>query len=831
MYRFTALKSGIIFSLSLAGTGLLSHGQTVDEILVVGTTPAADLGLAASKIPFNVQSVSSTDLDNAQSLDLADYLNSNFSSVSINAAQNNPLQPDVQYRGFTASPLLGLPQGVAVYQDGVRLNEPLGDAVNWDLLPESAIASMTVLSGANPVFGLNALGGAINIRMKNGFNYTGRDLELSSGDWGRQIGSFQIGNNNGNWGFYANVSYFEEDGWRDLSPSQALNLYGNVSWRQGETTAVDLALQLGDSELHGNGAAPIGLLKVDRNAVFTAPDITENQLQMVSLSMRHQFSADIALSGVAYRRENDTDSFNGDGSEFELCEFSGGAQALLQEVDDIEDALEDELDVELDAICAGESPTITNFDQLQALISQQTTLVGLDPEDFELEDVIDDISGTGVLSDQGINNISTRVQTSEGLEGQLTLSGDLLQRNNRLVVGVSYFSGASNFNSVSELSFLDPVSRSTWGLGTGSFFDPAATNIATRTSTWGVYFSDTLDVSEKLALTVSGRFNDSKVRLRDRSGVRPELNGDHAYSRFNPAIGITYQFNSAANGYLAYNESNRIPTPIELSCNDAIFSAAQARAIAEGEDPDEVEFECRLPNAFLADPPLDDVVTRNIEAGLRGEINGMGYNISVYSAVNRDDILFQTTGRATGLFANVDGTRRRGFESSFRGGVGNWRWNAAYSFVDASFDDAFMVLSPNHPFADEEGNIAVTRGDRLPGIPRHLLKLGADYDWNQALTIGFEAIFNSSQYLRGDESNQLDEIKGYSLINLRAVYQVNQSLGIFARVTNLLDKRYENFGLLGENPEEILDSLQDLRPLFLGAGAPRGMWVGLRYSF
>ena len=102
-------------------------------------------------------------------------------SVSINSAQGNPLQLDVQFRGFTASPLLGLPQGLAVYQDGARINEPFGDSVNWDLLPESAVASITLAGGANPVYGLNTLGGALVVDMKTGFSYQGHELEASTG--------------------------------------------------------------------------------------------------------------------------------------------------------------------------------------------------------------------------------------------------------------------------------------------------------------------------------------------------------------------------------------------------------------------------------------------------------------------------------------------------------------------------------------------------------------------------------------------------------------------------------------------------------------------------
>jgi len=827
-----SLRKAVSLAIVSMALPIGSAAQDVEEIVVVGVTPLAGPGVELDKIPFNVQTFSATELADSLSLDITDHLNSNAASVSLNTAQNNPLQPDLQFRGFTASPLLGLPQGIAVYQDGVRINEPLGDAVNWDMLPESAISSMTLLSGANPVFGLNALGGAININMKNGFNYSGTEAEVYSGDWGRNVGTIESGGNNGTWGYYVNLSYFEEDGWRDLSDSDALNFYGNVSWRDGDRSALDLAFQDGQSDLKGNGPSPVGLLDLNREAVFTAPDITENDVTLFSLNGSHRLNDSLVFSGTVYRRENDTDSFNGDASEFELCEFSGGGQALLEEADDIEDALESELGIELDDLCEGNIEQITSFESLEQLIEEQAILAGLDPEDFELEDATDELSGSGILSDEAINNISTRQQISEGLEGQLTFLNELAGFNNQLITGFSYFNGDSRFRSVTELSGLDPDTRSTAGLGTGTYFDEAATDIATETETWSLYFSNALDLSDTLTLTLAGRFNESDVTLRDRSGERPELNGDHSFSRFNPSVGLAWEIDEGFNAYLSYNESNRVPTPIELSCNEEIFTLAQARAEAEGDDPDDVEFECRLPNAFLADPPLDDVVTKNVEAGFRLQTDELSYRLGVFYANNEDDIIFQTTGRATGLFANVDETRRLGFESALSGTFGtSINWFATYSYVDATFEDDFQALSPNHVAADDEGTIGVEAGDRIPGIPNHQAKLGASYRFDDKLLIAAEAIFNSDQYLRGDESNELDDVDGFGIVNLRAIYQVTDNISVFARVNNLFDTEYESFGLLGEDPGEVIGSLSGTSPVFLGAGAPRGAWIGARIRF
>ena len=162
-------------------------------------------------------------------VNIADFLRQNFSSISLNDAQNNPMQPDLQYRGFTASPLLGLAQGLAVYQNGIRINEPLGDTVNWDLLPQSAIHSLTLGGGANPLYGLNSLGGSLIIDMKNGFEFEGANVEAGTGSFGRRISNFEAGGNNGQFAYYGNIEYFDEDGWRDYSESNAVNFYGSVS--------------------------------------------------------------------------------------------------------------------------------------------------------------------------------------------------------------------------------------------------------------------------------------------------------------------------------------------------------------------------------------------------------------------------------------------------------------------------------------------------------------------------------------------------------------------------------------------------------------------------
>jgi outer membrane receptor protein involved in Fe transport len=408
------------------------------------------------------------------------------------------------------------------------------------------------------------------------------------------------------------------------------------------------------------------------------------------------------------------------------------------------------------------------------------------------------------------------------------LRPELFGHDSHVVGGFNYLAGNAAFDSIVELARINPVTRSTDGLGVGTFIGDQATQIKTTSDTLSLYALANVPVTARLTLTAGGRFNYTEVQLRDQSGVRPELDGDHVFERFNPTVGATFEASDVAKFYASYSESARAPTPIELSCNEGVFEKARSLAEAAGEDPDDVTVECRLPNAFLADPPLNQVVAESVEAGVRGVWGDVQHRLGYFRTVNHDDIIFQSTGRSTGLFANVDQTMRQGMELALAGSVRGIDWFMAYSLVDATFESPFMVLSPNHPAANAKGEVPVRAGTRMPGIPQHQIKLGADYRLDSGLALGAELLANGDQRLRGDESNRLAPVDGYAVVNLRGAYPVNPHLEVFARVTNLFDTDYENYGLLGEDPSEVIPGLNDASPRFLGVGAPRAGWVGVR---
>jgi len=767
-----------LYILFFASSAFAQDAEQIDEIKVIGITPTHGVGFPVEMIPNNVQTASSDDLDQSQSLDLTEFMHRNLGGVNISAAQNNPLQPDVQYRGFTASPLLGLPQGLAVYQDGVRIMEPFGDTINWELIAESAIASINLIGGANPVFGLNALGGSLSIETKDGFTHSGYRGEIYGGSFGRLVGQAEAGWNNGEFGYFATVNYFNEDGWRYESPSEVKNFFGTVGWR-GEDSTIDIGLTYGDSELVGNGPAPIQLLEIDRKAVFTLPDITDNKMKMLIIDGTHWFGETKLLSGNAFYRDIDTDSFNGDGTEFDECNIAG-EEILVDEFEDLDG----------DGVCT----SVDNFD----IVFDQVGNPFLNAGDLD-----------------AINNIGALQQESHGGSLQQTILNNFSGRENRFIFGAAYQQGDAEFRSIVEVASLK-TDRST--MGSGRFVPDEATEVATRTRTGSVFFTNIHHLTPEITLTVAGRFNDTRIKIDDLSGEQLELNGDHQFSRFNPTVGLTWQAMPPLNVYGSYSESSRIPTPVELTCAD----------------PDAP---CNLPNAFLADPPLEQVVARSFEGGLRGRLDQIGgtdggnltWNAGVFHTTNEDDIIFQSTGGVSaneGFFDNVGDTVRRGVEVGLSGDYGRLDWFANYAFVNAEFDDPFTATSPNHPLANNDGETTVEKGDRIPGIPEHTLKFGANVALTPQLTLGGDIVLNSGRFLRGDEANLLDETDGYAIVNLRGEYHLHEYIAVIVKIENLFDAEYETFGLLGE-PEEILGpAFGD--PRFLGPGAERGGWIGVR---
>lgn len=273
--------------------------------------PMPGLGLTKEEIPGNVQSITAKEIKESHSLSLTDLMNKKLQSVNVNDYQGNPFQMDVTYRGFTAGPQIGTPQGLSVFLDGIRVNEPFGDVVNWDMIPMNAIAGVDVFPGSNPIFGLNTLGGAFTLKTKDGFNNEGIDAEVLAGSFGRKQLQVEGGWNNGTVALFGAGNFFLEDGWRDNSPSKVNQAFGKASYR-GDKLDLSLSTLLVQTDLVGNGLLPSEMYAQDRSSVFTSPDTTKNKLQQFQLSGSYFVNDNFTVTGQVYRRNSNRHQIGAD---------------------------------------------------------------------------------------------------------------------------------------------------------------------------------------------------------------------------------------------------------------------------------------------------------------------------------------------------------------------------------------------------------------------------------------------------------------------------------------------------------------------------------------
>ena len=242
-----------------------------------------------------------------------------------------------------------------------------------------------------------------------------------------------------------------------------------------------------------------------------------------------------------------------------------------------------------------------------------------------------------------------------------------------------------------------------------------------------------------------------------------------------------------------------------------------------------------MPNAFVSDPPLKQVVSRSVELGARGSlpdvdgITSLKWSAAAFGSRNYDDIIFVSAGPTvgSGFFQNAGITQRLGTEVGLRGTAGFLRWYLNYAFVNATFESHLTISSPNNPAADANGEIMVEPGDRIPGIPQHTAKIGAGTDITDDWSVSLETLLQSDQYYRGDEANLLDTVSGFAVVNLYSTYRITDWMEAFVEVNNLFDNDYETFGVLGD-PTDVFPAFTGTQ--FVSPGAPIGAWAGLRIN-
>jgi iron complex outermembrane recepter protein len=606
--------------------------------------------------------------------------------------------------------------------------------------------------------------------MKNGFTWQGGELDLSGGSFGQRQGEFQWGYQSGSFASYLAGTVLHQDGWRDLQSSDLQNAYGDLGWR-GSKGELHLNFTVAHSDLNGPGTSPVQLLAVNPSAQFTAPNFISNSYVAVNLHGTADLSDRVSLQGLVYYQYFLHNVSNGNAPNDTPC-----------------------TDDDLAGLLCTESGVSTTFG-------------GVPIANF--------LNGAqyGVLDTQ---------RTSTNAYGgavQVTDTHDVFGLKNHFVAGVAFDGAQTQFNAASYIGGQTTDSRAF--IGPGIVIDEPGQNspvsVGITNATYGIYFADSLKVTDRLTATVSGRFNAAFVDSTDFNGG--DLSSSHSYLHFNPAAGLTYEFAPWLTVYGGYAMANRAPTPAELSC------ASPANS-------------CSLANFFVGDPDLRQVVAQTFEAGLRGSVKwgkeaNLRYSLGFFLTNLDDDIVMVNSpiqGRA--FFTNIGTTRRQGFEADLQYSDERWRVALHYALVDATFQSGFTASSSLNPAADANGNITVQPGNRLPGIPLHQLKASAYYNVTDKWTVGATLLAASGQYLFGDEANLTAPLPGYVTLGASTSYKLLPNLELFAWAQNITNANYYTFGTFSPTSSVFIAQAPgaSLTQSYSPA-APFGIFGGLRAKF
>ena len=735
-----------------------AEGGSLKEVQVINTSPLPGIGIEKNKLPYEVQSLNSETFKAGNTLNISEFMNENLNGVNVNDIQGSPYQADVTYRGSRASAILGAAQGLSVYMDGVRVNEPFGDVVNWDMLPEAAFESVTLVPGSNPIYGLNTLGGALAFTTKSGLTTQGNELGLSLGSFGRLKLDLTHGSKSSDgWHRFVAATSFNETGWRDESKGQLQNIFVKMG-RSQEDSNWDVSFLYGNSKLVGNGLTPSTnygeegegtpvdkgtLYDSRRAAVYSHPDETQNNTSLLTFNLQRVLDANTELAATAYVRSGKQKRLGGD----------------------------------------------------------------VEWEDGEAE---------------GELRHSKTSQTSYGVSVNMTKLLDAHQ----ITTGATLDMSRSSYAASEEENCAISETR---GVSNCLEEDAQTAGVKGGATAFGVYVADTFKMNETTYFTAAARYNQTMVDntiTRYTDGEGEELAKEKfTYRKLNPSFGLTHQLSNNLTVFGNWAQSNRAPTVIELGC-------------AVSKDPKIPTTPCLLPTGLQADPFLKQVVSQTIEAGLRWA-NKFDYNMSasIYQTNNKDDILFIpfTDPTQGGNFDNFAKTRHQGLDVNANKSWGALTVGVAYSYLDATYQATAKLLAG-------EREMEIKPGTRIAGLPSNTFKLNVGWQATNQLNLGLGMHYSSPLVTQGNEDGKVGEdddavadatIKGHTLLNLKANYQLQKGLTLFGKINNVLDTRYETYGMIGENNFALDGDSTNTQTVakFVAPGAPRSYLVGLRYQF
>ena len=758
----------------LLPTGVIAgESVKIDSIEVYSPTALPSIGLPVNDVPYAVQTVTGEEIREQPGVSIADYMVNNLEGVTVNEVGGNPYQLEINYRGYNATPIMGNPQGLSIYVDGVRQNMPFSNNVLWDTIPDFAIDDMQLVGGSNPVYGLNTLGGSLSLQTKSGRTFDKNAIEGSTGSWGRNTGLIESGgvSEDNKYDYYAGYSYFQEDGWRKPSPSEVQQGFAKLGY-EDEDTRIDLSYTGAHNSLVGNGMVPKYLLGDDLEGVHTLIDKTRSQYNQVQLAGTEFLSDTLMASGNIYWRNLDQSTYNGDLND-EYCE-------------------EDDV---------GE-------------------------EEGEGCDTLADVN-----ENEGVINRSTTKSDAYGVNGQLTFDEDLLDRRNQFIFGAAFEYSKVNFEQSSQdIATLDPS-----GFFSGATAEKEQTSGLTgKTYTTSIFATNNHALNDQWSINTAARYNYVDIRNEDTlngEGGATSLTGDHDFDRLNPSVGLTYTPTDTLSTYASYNEANRAPTSIELGCANPDNPCTLPTQMADDPPLEQVvakTFEAGARGRFTSF--LNSNTSWNISGYSATNHDDI---LFIYTEANTTAGYFDNVEETTRK--GIDVGLSTAFETwtiSMNYNYVKAQYGTDLTLVsenNSSADDGAIQVEDGDYLPNIPKHSFKLRTVYKPDPAWHL---GATMTaFSSSYMMGNENQENDSS-VNGLQS----EVPGYAVVNLDSEYKFSNMFDgwkIYAKVTNLFDNKYYTGGRIAESRVNANRSFseEEIPTASLVGGAPRAGWVGLRYEF
>ena len=756
---------------------LPAHRSMAQEALptveVVATSP---LGAETStlNVPTEVQSISGAEIENLNQDVITEDLSRRMPGVSTTDELGNPLMQSIEFHGQTATPVPGTPEGLAVYQNGVRINEAYGDIVNWDLIPTVAIGQTQIVTG-NPVFGLNALAGAVVINMKNGFTWQGTMFDTEFGTDFRRQASLEYGFTKGNWAYYFAIEGLGDEGFREDGESSVGRAYGDIGYR-AEGNEVHLNVNVGKDALGAAGTTPIILAEENPAATFNLPGESTNSLGMVTLSDQSSITSTLQFNGNVYFRDYAAMREDGNVSDFYHC-----AAAFF-----------------------------CNSGALTTLPDPTTGLPDGTP--------------AGEIDDNWTHTYGA------GTTLQLNDTDQIFGHKNNFTAGVSLDHGWTHFSGQSVIGDLPPdrIVSSYGILIDQPMYDVSPVALLTQNNYLGIYVLDAFDVTDKLTVNAGARFNDAQIDINDELGT--SLTSSNNFNRINPVVGATYKITPDISLYASYSEANRAPTPLELGCSsptqpcqidnflvaDPPLRQVVARTVEGGVKGDN-NITGPIPGRLTWSVDLYRTENQNDIMSVPSTVTGFGY------FVNAGDTLRQGV--------DLGGT----FTTDKWSVYANYSYLEAIFLTPVQLASPY---NPNANCGGVAGIECVVEGDNIPGMPRHKVKIGFDYTVLPKWKVGADVVYEFSRYYFGDEINSLPQVPGFATLNLRTSYQFSNTVQIYGMINNALDYRYATYGALydiGSTVNQVTGSpvpglFSSTDPRSVSLAPPFEAYIGLKIT-